>query len=107
LRAAPNFVFLRAFAGLGIKKTTLLVNANTGLFCFKSSYLLEFSLMCDFCRLKLRFNFGATHLFHCVHAVEFFLDALQFFFADAPPRFFGRAFARFGFDAELLLLSAS
>jgi hypothetical protein len=55
---------------------------------------------------KLRLDFGAPRFFHCPHAVEFFLNALQFFVGDPAPAFFGRAFARFGFDAKLLLLGA-
>jgi hypothetical protein len=107
VRAPPNFVFLRALPGFGIKKLALLVNANTSLFCFKLSHLLQFSLMRDCGGLKLRFNFGTPRVFHCAHAVELFLNALQFFFGNAAARFFSSAFTRFRFDAQLLLLGAA
>jgi hypothetical protein len=104
--AAPDFVFLGALPGFGIEKPALLVNANTCLFGFKFSDLLEFNLMCDDGGLELRFYFGTPRFFHCAHAVEFFLHPLQFFFANAATSLFRRAFARFGFDAKLLLLGA-
>jgi hypothetical protein len=104
LRATPHFVFLRALPRFRIKKAALLINANTGLFGFKFSDLLEFSLMGGCGCPKLRLDFGAPRFFHCPHTVEFFLNALQFFIGDPAPRFLGRAFAHFGFDAKLFLL---
>jgi hypothetical protein len=106
LSATPHLVFLGALPRFSFKKAPLLINTNTRLFRFKFSDLFQFSLMCGGGGLKLRFDFGAPGFFHGAHAAEFFLNALQFFIGNPAARFFSRAFARFSFDAKLLLLGA-
>jgi hypothetical protein len=107
LRAPPDFIFLRAFSRFVVEEATLFFGTNARLLGFELPYLLKFGLVCGGSRLKLSFKLGAARVFHRVHATQFFFDPLQFFFSNASPRFFGRVFARFRLDPQLLLLCTS